>query len=195
MSVVELHSRNAVAPDLIHPDRVIFDRILTRRCPRRRCSMRRRSPNSCLTKSDSSRSLRRAAAKDFILLFRSRASKAGSRSKGFRKLSRNKWRRSCPITVQQSWARETGLAKSSSIMRNCRGASTVAPFSIKARPGVAVSMPIAWDELKDVTGGDRWSMSSALARQRSLNNDPWDGYWRTRQGITVAMQRAIGMRR
>jgi bifunctional non-homologous end joining protein LigD len=54
-------------------------------------------------------------------------------------------------------------------------------------------MPIAWDELKDVTAGDQWSMSSALARQRSLNADPWEGYWRTRQGITVAMRRAIGM--
>ena len=80
-------------------------------------------------------------------------------------------------------------------LRNSRGASTVAPFSVRARPGLAVSMPIAWDELKDVTAGDQWSMSSALARQRSLNNDPWEGYWRTRQGITVAMRRAIGMQR
>jgi bifunctional non-homologous end joining protein LigD len=80
-------------------------------------------------------------------------------------------------------------------LRNSRGASTVAPFSVRARPGLAVSMPIAWDELKNVIGGDQWSMSSALARQRSLKGDPWEGYWRTRQGITVAMRRAIGMQR
>jgi len=80
-------------------------------------------------------------------------------------------------------------------LRNSRGAGTVAPFSVRARPGLAVSMPISWDELKNVTGGDQWSMSSALVRQRSLNNDPWEGYWRTRQGITVAMRRAVGMQR
>jgi len=30
---------------------------------------------------------------------------------------------------------------------------------------------------------------------RSLNSDPWEDYWRTRQGITVAMRRATGMQR
>jgi bifunctional non-homologous end joining protein LigD len=80
-------------------------------------------------------------------------------------------------------------------LRNSRGTSTVAPFSVRARPGMAVSMPIAWDELKSVTGGDEWTMRKAIARQRALRADPWDGFWRTRQGITAAMRRAIGMKR
>ncbi len=60
---------------------------------------------------------------------------------------------------------------------------------------MAVSMPIAWDELKSVTGLDEWTMRKAIARQRALRADPWDGFWRTRQGITAAMRRAIGMKR
>lgn len=56
-------------------------------------------------------------------------------------------------------------------------------------------MPITWDELKDVKSGDQWTMEEAIKRQRSLRADPWEGYWRTGQGITVAMRRALGMKR
>ena len=80
-------------------------------------------------------------------------------------------------------------------LRNSRGASTVAPFSVPARSGLGVSMPVTWDEVKSVTRGNEWKMRKAIARQRSLRADPWDGYWRTRQGITVAMRRAVGMKR
>ncbi len=78
-------------------------------------------------------------------------------------------------------------------LRNSRGASTVAAFSVRARSGMGVSMPVSWDELKEVSRGDEWTMKKAVARQRSLEVDPWLGYWQTRQGITAAMRRAVGM--
>jgi bifunctional non-homologous end joining protein LigD len=79
-------------------------------------------------------------------------------------------------------------------LRNGRGASTVAPFSVRARPGPGVSMPVSWVELADVKRGDQWSMGAAIAHQHR-RPDPWEDYWHTRQGITVAMRRAAGMRR
>jgi len=60
---------------------------------------------------------------------------------------------------------------------------------------MAVSMPVSWDEVKTVTRSDEWTMQKALARQRTLGADAWDGYRRTRQGITAAMRRAVGMKR
>jgi bifunctional non-homologous end joining protein LigD len=80
-------------------------------------------------------------------------------------------------------------------LRNSRGASTVAPFSVRARSGMCVSMPVSWDQLKDVSRGDEWTMRKAIERQRALKSNPWEGYWRTRQGITAAMRRAVGMKR
>ncbi|MGF6919776.1 hypothetical protein OKW28_003973 [Paraburkholderia sp. 40] len=38
-------------------------------------------------------------------------------------------------------------------------------------------------------------MRKAVGRQHTLNADPWEGYWRTRQGITAAMRRAVGVKR
>src|ERR1700726_2896691 len=79
-------------------------------------------------------------------------------------------------------------------LRNSKGASTVAAFSARARSGMGVSMPVAWEELKDVRGADQWHIGNAPQRMRSLRSDPWEGYHRTRQGITAAMRRAVGMK-
>jgi bifunctional non-homologous end joining protein LigD len=196
MSVVELHSWNAVASDLTHPDRVIFD-------------------------LDPDPSLPWSAMLDAASLTKLVLDEIGLKS--FAKTSGGKgFHIVVPLTRRQGWAEVKAFSQALAqhmakvlpdhfsavsgprnrigkifidYLRNSRGASTVAPFSVRARPGLAVSMPIAWDELKDVTGGDQWSMSSALARHRNLNGDPWEGYWQTRQGITVAMRRAIGMQR
>lgn len=75
-------------------------------------------------------------------------------------------------------------------LRNSRGASTVAALFVRARPGTGVSLPVSWDELKQVTRGDEWTMRKAVGRQRSLRADPWHGYWQTRQGVTASMRRA-----
>jgi bifunctional non-homologous end joining protein LigD len=79
-------------------------------------------------------------------------------------------------------------------LRNGKGASTVAAFSARARSGMGVSMPIAWDELKEIGAADQWTIGNAAHRQQTLGADPWQGYFRCRQGITAAMRRAVGLR-
>ena len=78
-------------------------------------------------------------------------------------------------------------------LRNGKGASTVAAFSVRARPGMGVSMPVSWDELKTVKSAHQWTMQTAVARQRRLGGDAWEGYWQVRQSITAVMRRAVGM--
>ncbi len=63
-------------------------------------------------------------------------------------------------------------------IRNGRGATSIAPYSIRARKGARVSMPIAWDEL-DAVAPDGITMADALLRIGG--NDPWKDFWENTQ--------------
>ena len=58
-------------------------------------------------------------------------------------------------------------------IRNGRGATSIAPYSIRARKGAGVSMPIAWEEL-DTVRPDGVTMEDALLRIGG--SDPWHAF-------------------
>src|SRR3546814_8184133 len=63
-------------------------------------------------------------------------------------------------------------------LRNGRGSTAVAPYSTRARPGAAVSMPLAWDELGPKIGPAYFTVSNALPRLAGLEVDPWAEFWK-----------------
>ena len=65
-------------------------------------------------------------------------------------------------------------------IRNGRGATSVAPYSIRARKGAQVSMPITWEEL-DTVAPDGVNMADALSRIDG--NDPWKDFFQTNQRL------------
>ena len=76
-------------------------------------------------------------------------------------------------------------------LRNGRGASTVAAYSVRARPGLPVSVPIARDELAGLRSAGQWTVGNLQQRLEELEQDPWEGY-ANRQRITRAMWRRLG---
>ncbi|WP_354686145.1 DNA ligase D [Cupriavidus necator] len=75
-------------------------------------------------------------------------------------------------------------------LRNGMGATTVAAFSARARPGLGVSIPVSWDELDTLQGAAQWSVANVDARLAALEtDDPWADYADTRQAITRAAAR------
>jgi bifunctional non-homologous end joining protein LigD len=73
-------------------------------------------------------------------------------------------------------------------LRNGFGATTVAAWSVRARPGLGVSVPITWDELPQVKGGDHWTVKSVPDRI-ATGNTPWDGYARAARALGPAMKK------
>jgi bifunctional non-homologous end joining protein LigD len=65
-------------------------------------------------------------------------------------------------------------------IRNGRGATSIAPYSIRARKGARISMPIAWEELDTVAPGGI-NMEGAL--RRIGGNDPWNDFFRNNQQL------------
>ncbi|MDF2513860.1 MAG: ligase [Herbinix sp.] len=63
-------------------------------------------------------------------------------------------------------------------IRNGRGATSIAPYSIRAREGAKVSMPISWEEL-DTVAPDAVTMEDALIRING--EDPWEGFFQNSQ--------------
>lgn len=65
-------------------------------------------------------------------------------------------------------------------IRNGRGATSIAPYSLRAREGAGVSMPIAWEEL-DKVAPDGVNMAEALRRISGV--DPWQDFFRNEQQL------------
>jgi len=194
MNVIELHTWNALQPDLQHPDRFVLDL----------------DPDPAL----SWRVMTEAAELAKVLL-----DEVGLKS--FIKTSGGKgYHIVIPLTRRQGWDEVKSFSQAIArhmakvfpdrfsavlgpknrvgkifidYLRNSKGASTVAAFSARARAGMGVSTPIAWEELREIKAADQWTIHTALKRQRALGADPWQGYWRCRQGLTT-MRRAIGLK-
>ncbi len=76
-------------------------------------------------------------------------------------------------------------------LRNSRGASTIAAYAPRARPGLGVSVPLRWDELDATTGGAQWTVANLHERLDGLKGDPWEGYANARQRLGAAMVRRL----
>ena len=61
-------------------------------------------------------------------------------------------------------------------LRNQRGATAVAPYSTRARPGAAISMPLGWDELGPDIGPAYFTVNNVPARLAALAADPWQDF-------------------
>jgi len=68
-------------------------------------------------------------------------------------------------------------------LRNQRGASTVAAYSVRARPGLGVSLPVSLDEMQRLEGADQWRLNNVRA-YLAEREDPWAAYTHTRQRLT-----------
>ncbi|MVW79871.1 DNA ligase D [Bordetella sp. 02P26C-1] len=71
-------------------------------------------------------------------------------------------------------------------LRNGFGATTVAAWSARARPGMGVSVPVTWDELEALTSSSQWTIAN-IEERLGVGNSPWDDY--TPQGLTQAMKK------
>jgi bifunctional non-homologous end joining protein LigD len=76
-------------------------------------------------------------------------------------------------------------------LRNARGASTVAAYSVRARPGLPVSVPVSRDELKGLHSAQQWTVANLHERLQGLKKDPWAGY-ANRQKISKKMWDKLG---
>ncbi len=77
-------------------------------------------------------------------------------------------------------------------LRNSRGATAVAPWSVRARTGAPIAIPLFWSELDDVPRGDLMSLPDVHEYLGASPTDPWRGMLAVEQSLTVEMVQALG---
>jgi bifunctional non-homologous end joining protein LigD len=58
-------------------------------------------------------------------------------------------------------------------LRNSRGATSIASYSLRARADAGVAMPLAWNQLAKLEGPHAFTIVNALAHIRRRRADPW----------------------
>jgi bifunctional non-homologous end joining protein LigD len=65
-------------------------------------------------------------------------------------------------------------------LRNTREATSVAPYSTRARPGAAVSAPLSWEDLGRTKSAADFTV---LNLKKHFRNDPWADISKVRQKL------------
>ncbi|WP_445671885.1 DNA ligase D [Pseudomonas inefficax] len=78
-------------------------------------------------------------------------------------------------------------------LRNGKGATTVCAYSLRAREGLPVSVPIWREELAQLKGANQWNIANVRQRLAEVD-DPWAAMGKTRQSITARMRKQLGLK-
>jgi bifunctional non-homologous end joining protein LigD len=68
-------------------------------------------------------------------------------------------------------------------LRNTRGATSVTGWSLRARTGAPVAMPLRWEEIARLKSGGAFDVAKALKRAKALEADPWEGIAALKQAL------------
>jgi bifunctional non-homologous end joining protein LigD len=76
-------------------------------------------------------------------------------------------------------------------LRNQRGATAVASYSTRARPGAPVATPLAWDELTTKLKPNQYTIENIHKRLTKSFKDPWKEFFKVKQSITETMMKSL----
>ncbi|MBI1187851.1 MAG: DNA ligase D [Alphaproteobacteria bacterium] len=79
-------------------------------------------------------------------------------------------------------------------LRNVRGSSAIASYSLRANERFTVAAPIAWEELRGLEGPRVFDRKSVPQRLSRLAKDPWDGLESSAADISRKARQAVGLK-
>lgn len=72
-------------------------------------------------------------------------------------------------------------------LRNKASSTAIVPYSLRARAGAPIAMPIAWSALDNIKAANRFHIKDALAIKR----DPWEQFFKLKQRISKDTLRLV----
>jgi len=195
MSTIELHTWNATARDLAHPDRFILDLDPDPALPWKAMVEATQLTLTVLDELGLKSFLKTSGGKGIHVVVPLTPKETWANVKGFSQALVQHMAKILPDRFSAVSGPKNRVGRIFiDYLRNSQGATTIAPYSVRTREGLPVSVPIHRDEVPELKGANRWTIANLQKRLAQLNADPWENYVGTKQTITATMRRRIGMK-
>ena len=189
MNVIELHTWNSTTGDITHPDRVIFDldpgEGITWETLKEATSLMKKMLDLLGLESF----LKTSGGKGLhVVVPLTPSAKWGyDEVKDFSEEIVKHMSSTIPkLFVAKSGAQNRVGRIFIDYLRNGKGATTIAAFSARARPGLGVSVPVEWKELPGLEAANQWDIFNVHERLKKLKRDPWRDYGSVKQTLEKA---------
>jgi len=181
---IEFHPWGALANDPDHADLMVFDLDPAPDVKWPRVVAAARLVRKLLGQVGLQSFLRVTGGKGLHVVVPLRPACAWPAVKGFAHAFADALARAWPdeFIAQASKSRREGLIFVD-YLRNARGSTSIASYSLRARKGAPVAVPVRWEELGKLKGGDAFDIRTAVQRLKRLRKDPWEGFGEIEQGV------------
>jgi len=196
MGTIELHTWNAVAPVLDHPDRFVLDLDPDPALPWKRMIEATQLTQTLLDEIGLQSFLKTSGGKGLHILVPLDPVHGWTEVKAFSQAIAQYLAKLLPQHFSAVSGPKNRVGRIFiDYLRNSQGASTVAAYSVRAREGLGVSVPIHRDELAELKGANLWTIRNLMPRlEEQGDDDPWAGIDATRQRITADMRERLRMK-
>ncbi len=196
MGTIELHTWNAVAPVLDHPDRFVLDLDPDPALPWKRMVEATHLTQTLLDEIGLQSFLKTSGGKGLHIIVPLEPIHSWAEVKAFSQGIAKYMARLMPQHFSAVSGPKNRVGRIFiDYLRNSQGASTVAAYSVRAREGLAVSVPIHRSELADLKGANIWTIRNLMPRlEEQGDDDPWEGIDTCEQIITATMLEQLGMK-
>lgn len=177
MNVLEFHPWGARIEDVEHPDRLVFDLDPGEGVDWNAIKAAAREIRTRLQDAGLESFLRLSGGKGLHLVVPIAPKHDWATAKAFCEA----FARAMEAQSPQRYVATATKAKRKGVifidwLRNGRGATSVASWSLRARKEAGVAMPLAWSELGRTKSGHDYSLDKALRRAATQRKDPWEGW-------------------
>jgi len=187
MSVIELHTWNAIAGSIERPDRIVFDLDPDPALPWARVLEAADLTKTLLDALGVKSFAKTSGGKGLHIVVPLRRLHEWDMAKDFSRAVAEHLAATIPTHFSAKSGPVNRVGKVFvDYLRNNRGSTTASAFSLRARPGLPVSVPVTWDELVEIKQSDHWSITNIHQRLADQAEDPWRDYEKSRQSLRKA---------
>ena len=192
-NVIEFHTLNGVATQFEHPDRMVFDLDPGSGVPWKQVQEAAELMRAFLLQLGLTPFLKTSGGKGLHVVVPLRKLHNWGTVKAFSHAVVTHMAQTIPQRFVEKSGPKNRVGKVFiDYLRNAAAASTVCAWSARARPGMGISVPLAWSELGVLTGGDHWTVRTVHERL-DHGNAAWKSYARAARSLDSAMK-VLGFR-